>query len=119
MSTAPITYQLDQQHVERLLVALRVFQQQCDNPYAQELASQARTWYGFAPSADDCNADNLGCIADVLFEGLLDARRTPAERLLDYEVDGLTDEDALAIVRDIEARHGKITPEDLAQVLAS
>jgi len=119
MSTAPIAYQLDQQQTELLLIALHVFDQLRDNPYTHELVSRARKFYRFEPLPGVVDAGDIGQLADVLFNGLFEARLTPADRLLDYDIDGLGDADALAIVRGIEARYGPITSDDLGRALAS
>lgn len=120
MTEKVLTLDLTTDQVELALVALFVLDEVANGtPLPIEpLLNRAMRFYDVRRRID---LRRIGQLSDALFGPLYDARLTPADRLrmVDIDPDAASDEEAFAILRDIEARYGPITPDDLDRAYAS
>ena len=120
MSEKLVPIDLPTSQVELALVALYVLDHlHTGTPLpVDQLVADAQRFFAIHRPVD---LAGVGIVCDDLFNALYDARLTPADRLriANIDPDTTSDDEAAAIIRDIEARYGPITPDDLDRAYAS
>lgn len=108
--------ELDIHMSQLILIALEALYEAAKNPdlnFRRQIRKSQEN-FGF-DSLPDMKLDSIGLTIDRIFDALMEKRfpKLPHEKLMDLDIDDMSDADIQAIVRDIELQHGAVDWEAL------